>query len=98
MIEVVNLHETQQTPKLNINFPKINVNNIVLVYDEKVPRHFWRFVIVTGVLPSRDCEIRREIVRTVKTNTIRKRPVNELFPIVNTYQDTNQQIRHRNKS
>ena len=30
------LHETQQTSKLNINFPKINVNNIVLGYDEKV--------------------------------------------------------------
>ena len=27
---VVNLRETQQTSKLNMNLPKINVNNIVL--------------------------------------------------------------------
>ena len=34
---MVNLHETQQTSKLNINFIKINVNDIVLVIYEKVP-------------------------------------------------------------
>ena len=42
----------------------------MLVYDEKVPRHFWRIAIVTGVLPSRDSEIRGAIVRIAKTNTI----------------------------
>ena len=35
---VVNLRETQRTSKLNINFP--NINDIELVYDEKVPRQF----------------------------------------------------------
>ena len=33
---VVNLRETQQTSKLNINFLRINVNDIVLVFYEKV--------------------------------------------------------------
>ena len=47
---VVNLRETQRTSKLNIKSPKINVNDIVLVYDEKVPRHFSRIAIVTVVL------------------------------------------------
>ena len=37
---VVNLRETQRTSKLNINFPKISVNDIMLVYVEKVPRQF----------------------------------------------------------
>ena len=37
---VVNLRETQQISKLNINFPKISVNDIMLVYVEKVPRQF----------------------------------------------------------
>ena len=87
---VVNLRETQQTSKLNINSPKINVNDIVLVYDEKVPSYFWRIAIVTGVLPSRDSEIRRAIVRMTKTNTILKRPVNKLFTVKNTQHDTNQ--------
>ena len=34
---VVNLRETQRTSKLNINSPK---KYVLLVYDEKVPRHF----------------------------------------------------------
>ena len=45
---------------------------------------------LTGVLPSRDSEIRGAITRIAKTNAIFKRPVNKLFPIENTYQDTNQ--------
>ena len=43
---VVNLRETQQTSKLNINFLKINANDIVLVFYAKVPRHFLRIAIV----------------------------------------------------
>ena len=55
---MVILRETQRTLKLNINSKKNNVNDIVLVYDKMVPRHFWRIAVVTGVLPSRDSEIR----------------------------------------
>ena len=60
MNNVVNLRETQRTSKSN-------VNDIVLVYDEMVPRHFWRITTATGVLPSRDSEIRGAIVRMEKT-------------------------------
>ena len=73
-----------------MNSSKINVDDIVLVYDEKVPIHFWRIAIVTGVLPSRDSEIRGAIVRIAKTNTILKRPLNKLLALENTYNDTNQ--------
>ena len=65
--------------KIKYEFPKINVNNIVLVYNEKVPRHFWRTAIVTGILPSRDSKIRGAITRIAKTIIILKRPVNKLF-------------------
>ena len=82
----VNLHETQRTSKLNLNSLKINVNDIVLVFYEKVPRHFWRIAIVTRVLPSRDSEIREAIARIAKTNTILKK----LFAVENRYHDTNQ--------
>ena len=44
---------------------------------------------LTGVLPSKDSEIRGAIVRIATTNIILKRPVNKLFPIENAYQDTN---------
>ena len=67
---VVNLRETQRTSKLNIDSLKINVNDIVLVFYEKMLGHFWRIAIVTRVLPSRDSEIRGAIVRIAKTNTI----------------------------
>ena len=54
----------------NINSLKINITDIVLVSREKVPKHFWNIVILTGVLPSRDSEIRGAIVRITKTNTV----------------------------
>ena len=80
---------------MNINPKKVDVNNIVLVYDKMVTRHFWRITIVTGVLPRRDSEIRGAIVIMVKTNTIFNRPVNKLFTVKNTYNDTNQTYRAR---
>ena len=88
-----NIHEyTWDTTNIKIKYrlPRINVNDIALVFYEKVPRHFWRIAIVTRVLRSRDSEIRGAIVRIAKTNTILKRPVNKLFAVENTYHDTNQ--------
>ena len=38
---------------------KLSKNYVVLVYDEKVPRHFRRIAIVTEVLPSGDSETKR---------------------------------------
>ena len=72
----MNLRETQPTSKLNIDPLKINITDIMLVFSEKVPRHFWKILIVTRVLPSRDSVIRGVIVRIKKTNTILKCPVN----------------------
>ena len=86
----MNLRGTHRTSKLNIDSLKININDIVLVFCEKVPKHFWKISILIRVLPSRDSEIRGAIVRITKTNTILKRPVNKLFPVENTYHDTNQ--------
>ena len=85
MYYVVKLRETQRTSKLNINFLKINVNGIMLVFYEKVPKHFWRIAIIMRILPSRDSEIRGVIMRITKTNTILKRPLNKLFTVENTY-------------
>ena len=81
---------TQRTLKLNVNSLKINVNDIVPVFYEKLPRHFRRIAVVAQILSSRDSEIREAIVRIAKTNTILKRPVNKLFAVENTYHDTNQ--------
>ena len=86
---LVNLLETQRTSKLNINSLKINVNDIMLAFYEKVPSHFWRIAIVTRVLPSTDSEIRGVILGIAESNTVLKRPVNKLLAVENTY-DTNQ--------
>ena len=51
----MNLRETQRTSKLNTDSLKINVNDIVLAFYEKV---YWSITIATRVLPSRDSEIR----------------------------------------
>ena len=56
---------------------------------KNVLRHFSRITIVTSVLRCRDSEIRQAIAWIAKTNTILKRFVNKLFPIEDTYQDTN---------
>ena len=61
------------------------------VYDEKVPRHFWRIAIVTGVLSSTDSKKQKgAIVKIKKANAILKRPINKLLSAEYTYHDTNQ--------
>ena len=87
---IANLRQIQQTSTLNANSPKVNINDTVLVYDEKVSILFWRSVIVTGVLPSRDSQIRKGIVRIAKANTILKRSVNYFLTVGNRYHDTKQ--------
>ena len=92
---VVNLRETQRPLKLNINSKKNNVNDIVLVYDEKIPKHFSKTAVVAGVLPSRDSEIRRAVVRIANTNTTLKRPIDKIFTVENTYHDTDKTDRQQ---
>ena len=87
MNNVVNLRETQQTSKSNINSQKVNFKDI----DKS--GHFFP-AIVTGVLLSRYSEIRGAIVRTAKITTILKRPVNKLFTVKNT-NGTNQAVKAR---
>ena len=62
--------------KIKYKLPK---NYVALVHNEKVPRHFWRIAIVTGVLPSRDFEIKGEIVGITKTSAILKRLKNSKY-------------------
>ena len=64
---------------------------------EKYPDTFGE-LLLTGVLHSRDSEIRGAIVWIAKTNVILKRPVNKLFPIENSYQEPTKPVWHGNKS
>ena len=69
----------------------------MLVFGEKVSRHFWRIAIVTRVLPNSDSEIRGATMRIAKASTILKRPVKILLAVKNTYHDTNQTDEAREK-
>ena len=72
---------------IKIKYELLN-NYAALNYDGKVSRHFWRIAIVTGVLPSRDFEIKEEIVTVLKTNAILN--VSLILKMYeNTYNDTN---------
>ena len=58
-------------------------------YFEKVPRHYWRIEIVTGVLSGSDSERKGATKRIAKTNRILNRLVNKLFAIENTCHNSN---------
>ena len=45
----MNLCETQRLSQLNIDSLNIRVTDIVLDFNEKVPRQFWKISIVTQV-------------------------------------------------
>ena len=62
----------------------------MLVYDEKVPRIFWRSSTALGVLPSREAERRGAIVEIAKINAMLKHSMNKLCTIKIAYHGTNQ--------
>ena len=77
------LRETQRlTPERNSE--AVNVNDIVLVYDEKVPRHLWRIGRIIKLLESNDNKVRGAEVRLGKTKAVIRRPVNKLYPLVSS--------------
>ena len=59
----------------------IKKNDIVTIYDEKVPRHLWRLRRVVDIIPSRDCNIRAGKIKVGKTGAIINRPINKLYSL-----------------
>ena len=70
------------TTSITIKY-KLPKNYVVLFYDEKIPRHFWRIAI--KILKQKGA-----IVRIKEANAILKCPVNKLFLVEYTYHDTDQ--------
>ena len=77
---------------------KLRKNYVVLVYDEKVPRHFWRISTVTGVLPSRESETKRSDNENEKGQWNPQMSRKKLFVTEYTYHDTKQTDKARDKS
>ena len=61
---------------------EIQVGDIVIIYDEKCPRHLWRIAKVEKLIKGNDSKIRGAVLKIGKTGSIIKRPVNKLYPFV----------------
>ena len=57
------------------------VNDLVIIYEEKVPRQQWCVGRIIEILPGRDGHIRGAKVFVGRTKTILERPINKLYPI-----------------
>ena len=64
------------------------MRDVVIVHDEKEPRHLWRIGRIVKLLDSEDGEVRGAEVKLGKSNSIIRRPVNKLYPLV-IYSDKN---------
>ena len=58
-----------------------NVNDIVLIFEEKQPRQNWKLGRTVELISSKDKEIRSVKLLVGKTNRYINRPVNRLFPL-----------------
>ena len=57
------------------------VNDIVLIFEEKVPRKNWSLGKIVEILPSKDKKVRGARILVGKNRSIIERPINKLYPI-----------------
>ena len=69
----------QKSKKQNSIVP--TKDDIVLVFEEKVPRQNWCLGKIVEILPSRDDQVRGAKVLIGKSKHVIERPINKLFPI-----------------
>ena len=55
---VTSLRQFQKLKQNKSAMEAIKKNDIVIIYDEIVPRHLWRLGRIVDIIPSRDCNIR----------------------------------------
>ena len=77
---VVNLRESHKIFYRNKHQPEPSVNDIVLVYEEHLPRSMWRLGRILELIKGHDDRVRGAIVRSQNNSDLR-RPVNKLYPI-----------------
>ena len=74
---------------------KIQVNDIVIIYDENQPRHLWRLGNVEKLITGDDGNSRGAEVKCGKTGVTIRRPVNKLYPLVTNNSTEEKQNRPR---
>ena len=78
--DLSNLRESHKIFYRNERQPEPSVNDIVLVYEEHLPRSMWRLGRISELIKGHDDRVRGAIVRTQNNSDLR-RPVNKLYPI-----------------
>ena len=77
---VTSLREFQKKYKQS-NKLTPNINDIVIVYEEKQPRNKWKLGRIDSLIKGTDGQIRGANVMMGKTKNLISRPVNKLYPI-----------------
>ena len=72
----------QMRPHQNTVTVKPKTDDIVLIHDDKVPRHQWNIGRIVTVETGSDGQIRSARVASAKTGNVVRRPINKLYPIV----------------
>ena len=73
------LLELRQSQRIDKRFlPKLN--DIVIIYNEKLPRQLWKLGQIVELYKSNDSKIRRAKIKVGKTTTLIDRPLNRLYP------------------
>ena len=75
------LCEYQKIKHPNKHQQIVNVKDIVIVQEDKMPRFAWKVGIVEQIVKGTDDNIRRAVVRIPRTKSLIKRPVNRLYLI-----------------
>ena len=75
---------------------KIQVNDVVIVYEEKQPRQLWQMARVEKLISGSDGNVRGATVKLAKSGNLINRPTNKLYPILpcedNVSPDTSKSI------
>ena len=82
------LTELREFHKLNSHKRTVNpkVGDVVLVVDDKMNRAQWKVGRITELIYSKDNNVRSAQPITKNKGTILRRPINKLFPIMETEQ------------
>ena len=78
---LLSLREQMRPHQNSVNF-KPRVDDIVLIHDDKVPRHQWNTARIVEIETSSDGQTRAARVKSAKTGNVLRRPINRLYPIL----------------
>ena len=88
---VASLRENQRIPKQR-HSNKVEIDDVVVIYEDKQPRHLWKLGKIVNIIPGRDGRIRGAVVKVGKSGAVIRRPVNRLYPLVKAKLPVNKSV------